>query len=91
MKSNNNCFYNSFATLFIKIIKFNIFLDKSIFFVFYKSNIMSFHISKEVLQRALTVNGLLLVYYCCENVSAFLGIVILATIFIVPKPYDFFG
>lgn len=46
-------------------------------------------IDNKLIQKAVLVNGLLLVYFCCTNISSFVGIIVGAALYLFAQPYSF--
>ncbi len=46
-------------------------------------------IDNKIIQKAMIVNGLLLVYFCSTTISSFIGIIVGAALFLVAQPYGF--
>ena len=43
----------------------------------------------KIIRKAVLVNGLLLVYFLCSNISSFVGIIVGAALFMFAQPYSF--
>lgn len=43
----------------------------------------------KLIQKALIVNGLLIAYFCCTNLSSFFGIILGFGMFAIAQPYGF--